>query len=116
MKRTTLLTLAALLTGITALTVACKKNDTPTPSGTKYFAAVKAIVTTHCVGCHSGATPSGGVDLNTDPNIAAKATRIKARAVDDLTASSMPLGSPKLSTAQKTTITNWVAAGGRITD
>ncbi len=116
MRRTTLLTLAALLTSITALTVACKKNDTPTPSGTKYFATVKEIVNANCVTCHSGGTPSGGVDLSTDANIAAKAARIKARAVDDLTANSMPLGLLKLSTAEKTTITNWVAAGGRITD
>ena len=118
MKKTTLLTLIALVAIVCTLTIACKKSSggtpTPPPAGTKYFAAVNQIITTSCVTCHrTGGTPP---DLSTDANIVANATRIKARAVDDATANYMPKGAARLSETDKSTINNWIAAGGKTTN
>ena len=118
MKKTTLLTLTALVAIVCTLTIACKKSSggtpTPPPAGTKYFAAVKQIITTSCINCHGAAGTAP--DLSTDANIVASATRIKARAVDDATANYMPKGAARLSATDKSTINNWIAAGGKTTN
>lgn len=114
MKKTTLLTLTALVAIVCTLTIACKKSSggtpTPPPAGTKYFAAVKQIITNSCTTCHGtgGRTP----DLSTDANIAAQSASINRRAV---TAKTMPPAGA-LPTADQTTIKNWFDAGGKTTD
>lgn len=95
----------------------CTQSGTVTvtaaPSGV-LFAAVKAVVNTNCVSCHSGASAQGGVSLSTDCNIINTAARIKARAVDG-NPSFMPQGG-QLSAADKKKITDWITAGGKYTD
>lgn len=81
------------------------------------FAAVKQIIANNCTGCHSGATPAAGKDWTVDCNVVANAALIKTRTVDQAgTATQMPKGAPALSVADRTTITNWVNAGGKYTD
>jgi uncharacterized membrane protein len=94
---------------------ACSKSDsTPTqPNNGPLFTAVKTIITSTCVGCHSGGNLNGGMDLGTDDKIVTAKLRINARAV---VTGDMPRGGPSLSTAQKQAITNWINAGGRTTD
>jgi uncharacterized membrane protein len=112
--------LILLTTGLTIfLAVACSKSDTTTPPGGgnnagPLFTAVKAIVTGECVNCHGSSSPNGNTSLATDADIVAKKDRIKARAVDGI-GGFMPQGR-QLAAAQKTAITNWINAGGRITD
>ncbi len=87
----------------------------PTTPGT-LFAAVKVIINTNCTtsGCHSGATPAGGINFTQDCQIVANSARIKVRAVDNFgTASQMPPPpAAGLSLADRNAITNWVNAGG----
>jgi hypothetical protein len=78
------------------------------------FIAVRGVIQTSCVSCHSGASPSGGVSLSTDCDIVNKWDRIKARAVDG-TPSFMPQGG-QLPASEKAKITNWVNAGHKFTD
>jgi uncharacterized membrane protein len=118
MKKTTLLTLTALVAIVCTLTIACKKSSggtpTPPPTGKKYFGDVRQIITTSCqtASCHGSATPSGGISFSSDATIAAKYVDINRRAV---TAKTMPPAGA-LPTADQTTIKNWFDAGGRITD
>jgi len=92
---------------------------TATSPGT-LFAPVKSIISANCAisGCHSGATPTGGLDFTQDCIIVANAARIKVRAVDQAnTGNQMPQPpNPALSAANQQAITNWVNAGGRYSD
>lgn len=95
----------------------CTKSGTVTitssPSGV-LFAAVKAVINTNCVSCHSGASAQGGISLSTDCSIINAAARIKARAVDG-NPSFMPQGG-QLNATDKKKITDWITAGGKYTD
>jgi uncharacterized membrane protein len=111
-----------LILGIGMLNlVACVKNDareapvvvnpcagTPGP----LFTAVKTLIETRCVGCHNANRVNGGMNWTVDCNIVTNKGRIKVRAVDEGT---MPPNGP-LPAADKAKITNWINAGGRITD
>lgn len=91
-------------------------NTTPGP----LFTSVRAIVQTNCAvsGCHSGSNPQNGINFSSDATIVAQKDRIKVRAVDQAgTANQMPPPpASALSAANQTAITNWIAAGGRLTD
>ena len=91
----------------------------PTAPGT-LFSAVKTIITANCAitACHSGPTPTGGLDFTQDCTIVTSAARIKLRAVDNFnTANQMPpLPTAGLSLADRNSITNWVNAGGLYTN
>ena len=90
-----------------------------TPAGS-LFSAVKTIINTNCstAGCHSGATPSGGIDFTIDCNIVVHKARIKIRAVDNFgTAQQMPAPpAAGLSLSNRTAIVNWINAGGLYTN
>jgi uncharacterized membrane protein len=84
------------------------------------FTAARSIVQTNCAvsGCHTGSSAQSGINFSNDNTIVAQKDRIKVRAVDQAgTANQMP-PPPRaaLSTANQQAITNWIAAGGRITD
>jgi len=113
--------------GYTALivltSIGCSKSgDAPaTPStggGTvtlgPLFTAAKVVIQSKCAisGCHVNPSNTGGVNFETDNNIAARAARIKQRAVIDGTMP--PTGS--LTQNEKDKLKAWVDAGGRITD
>lgn len=76
------------------------------------FTAVKALVQQKCIGCHNNNFAAGGTNLATDCSIVSAQLRIKVRAVDQ---GNMPPGG-SLSQADKDKITNWINAGGRITN
>lgn len=86
------------------------------PSGAK-FADVKAIIQTHCLGCHGGPGSMGGLNLAVDCNIVANKDKIKARTVDQAgTATQMPQNTAALSLGDRQKITDWVIAGGGFTN
>jgi hypothetical protein len=77
------------------------------------FLAVKALVQSKCLtACHSGATPTGNLNLSIECNIAINKDNINNRAV---VIGDMPQTGP-LTTAEKKIISDWVAAGGKYTD
>lgn len=78
------------------------------------FLAVKSIIQSNCVSCHNATVAQGGVNLNADCNIVSAKDRIRARAVDG-NPSPMP-ATGLLPAADRQAITNWINAGGRVTD
>lgn len=78
------------------------------------FAAVKALIQANCVSCHNASSASGGANLSTDCSIVSAKDRIKARAVDGQP-SPMPAGG-LLPASERQKITDWINAGGRVTD
>jgi hypothetical protein len=108
-----------------------KGNDDPNTNGTgtggngsttpgPLFTAVKTMMATNCAvsGCHTGSSPASGLNFTSDNTIVAQKDRIKIRAVDQAgTANQMPQPpNPPLSATDQKKITDWVSAGGRLTD
>jgi uncharacterized membrane protein len=76
------------------------------------FTAVRSLMTATCQPCHNATQANGGMNWAIDCNIVANKARIKVRAVDE---SSMPPGNP-LSAADKKKITDWITAGGEMSN
>jgi uncharacterized membrane protein len=120
MKKLTYLICILTIMGITfscSKSQDIKSNPNPTPEGGtpgSKFLAVKAIISSSCAlsGCHVSPTNAGGVNFESNDNIVAHGPHIKERAVD---LSNMPPTGP-LSATDKAKITDWISAGGRLTD
>lgn len=121
MKQSRFLLLSTLF-----LFYACSKDKDNTANGGNtttqgpLFTAVRGVVSANCAvsGCHAGSSPAGGHDFGNDNTVVAQKDRIKVRAVDQAgTANQMPQP-PRaaLSAADQKKITDWIAAGGRLTD
>lgn len=94
----------------------CEGSSTVTINGGTagpLFGQVKALMTIKCQPCHNNTVQNGGMNWTVDCNIVANHGRIKVRAVDEGT---MPAGGPPLTATEKAIITNWITAGGRLTD
>ncbi len=103
----------------TGITFSCSKSEDsdPNPAGSTpgpKFLAAKSIITSSCAvsGCHIAPSNTGGVNFGSDANIVSNSSRIKTLAVD---LGTMPPSMP-LSAADKTKITDWINAGGKLTD
>lgn len=74
---------------------------------------IAPIIQNHCLGCHSGASPSGGISLAGYPNIVTVANNGKL--LGSITHSTgyvaMPQNSNKLSTCQIAQIRKWINDG-----
>ena len=92
-------------------TVSCGTVCDPTKF--KYGADISVIINTYCLGCHSGAIPSGAINLSTYSGVFAIATNGKlVGAVSHAPGfSRMPKNAAKLSSCQITQITQWVNSG-----
>ena len=88
-------------------------EPTPVTEGPK-FLAVKSVISSSCAlsGCHVSPTNAGGINFQTNANIVSNKLLIKAMAVD---LGTMPPTGP-LQAADKAKITDWINAGGKITD
>jgi uncharacterized membrane protein len=106
----------AIVTGITFSCSKSEDSDPNPPGGTPgpKFLAAKSIINNSCAlsGCHIAPTNNGGVNFGSDANIVSNGSRIKTQAVDQGT---MPPSGP-LSVSDKAIITNWINAGGKLTD
>ncbi len=71
-----------------------------------YTAQIKALLDGNCTGCHSTASPSHGIALDTYATAKANASAANSA----IQAGYMPTGGP-LSTAQKAAFQAWVTAG-----
>lgn len=94
----------------------CEKSASVTVNSSgaagPFFTNVRNLMTARCQSCHNNTVQNGGMNWQTDCNIVINQARIKARAVDRGTMP--PTGS--LSQADKDIITNWINAGGKLTD
>jgi hypothetical protein len=79
----------------------------------KYGANIAPLLSTYCLGCHSGATPSGGINLSTYTGV--RTVAISGRLVGAVSHapgySPMPKNAGKLSDCQIAQIRKWVNAG-----
>ncbi|MFM7671971.1 MAG: SprB repeat-containing protein [Bacteroidota bacterium] len=115
-------TFASLNTGTFSITAKDANGCTGTQGsivvGTRaagsLFTAVRTIIQNNCVSCHNASNASGGVNLSNDCAIVSAKDRINARAVQG-NPSPMPT-SGLLPVADRQAITNWINAGGRVTD
>ena len=84
------------------------------------FTAVRNILQANCAlsGCHAGASPQNGINFGDNCTIVTQKDRIKARAVDASGTSNQmpPPPSAPLTATERQKITDWVNAGGKITD
>jgi len=108
---------------IMGIAFACSKGEdaNPNPDPNKpgstagpKFLAVKSIISSSCAlsGCHVSPTNAGGVNFQSDGIIVIHGAHIKEMAVD---LGTMPPTGP-LSAADKAIITDWINAGGKLTD
>ncbi len=79
----------------------------------KYAANISLIISSYCLGCHSGAAPSGNINLTTHAGVAAVAGsgRLYGAVTHTSGYSAMPKNTNKLSDCQITQIANWINAG-----
>lgn len=77
------------------------------------FNAVKSLLAAKCNSCHNASNSQGGMNWAVDCNIVTFQARIKARAVD---IGDMPQGGPSLNATEKAIITDWISAGGLLTN
>ncbi len=82
------------------------------------FSGVRTILQNNCAlsGCHSGPSPTGGLNFTLDCTIVSSWDRIKARAVDANPSVMPPPPNAALSATDKQKILDWIAAGHRYTD
>lgn len=78
-----------------------------------YSVSVKNIITNKCQGCHSGATPQGGIDLSTYNGLKAKVNdgRLWGAVNHSAGFSAMPKGGNKLSVCELAMIQKWISQG-----
>jgi hypothetical protein len=107
-------------TGSAQFTVSTGSSTSNPCTGTPgpLFTAVKNIIQANCVTCHFSGNTQGIPNFQVDCNIVNAKNNIKTRAVDQAgTASQMPQPpNPALPTADRQKITDWVNAGGTITN
>lgn len=110
------LIIALSFVAVGAILFSCSKDESPDPVATPgpKFLAAKAVVTSSCAlsGCHASPTNAGGMNLTTNEAIVANGSRIKTAAVDQSTMP--PTGA--LNATSKTAISDWISAGGKLTD
>ena len=128
MKQKSLIFTLALFSSV--LLFSCSKNNGGDDGGSgggnsggtpgPLFSAVKAMMQTNCAvaGCHTGPNAQNGINFTIDNTIIAQKNQIKARAVDQAgTPSQMPAPpNPPLSAVDQKKITDWIAAGGTLTN
>ncbi len=79
----------------------------------KYSTHIKPLIQNNCQGCHSGATPGGGINLSTYAGVKAIADNGKFfGTISHLTGyKAMPQNGNKLSDCQITTVKIWISQG-----
>ncbi len=79
----------------------------------KYGANVSVIISTYCLGCHSGATPTAGINLSTYTGVynVAISGRLVGAVSHTAGYAPMPNATSKLSDCQIAQIRKWVNAG-----
>ena len=79
----------------------------------KYSTTISVTINTFCTGCHSGAVPSGNIDLSNYANVKIQVNngRLVGAVTQTAGYAAMPKDANKLKDCQITQIKKWVAAG-----
>ncbi|KAF0199221.1 MAG: hypothetical protein FD166_846 [Bacteroidetes bacterium] len=113
MKRNLLLVSLVMTIG---LAWSCSKSEDNNPADTPgpKFLAAKSVITGSCAlsGCHVAPANAGGFNFESNSSIVSAGSQIKSLAVDFGTMP--PTGA--LSASDKAKISEWISAGGRLTD
>lgn len=80
-------------------------------AGVTYTTFVQSLVQARCQGCHSGATPQGGINLTTYSNVKSLALNGKLYGAVTRTTNWMPSGGTKLDQCTIDKLKAWVDAG-----
>lgn len=100
----------ALLAFIFIVTTESCNPDTPTTPDVTYTTDVAPIISTNCLGCHSGTTPSGDLLLTTYAEVRASAeTDTLTLRMNDAAMPMPPTG--LISEADRNTVQDWVDGG-----
>jgi len=91
----------------TTVNVASVEFSVDMPTVVTYTTDIAPLMTTYCTGCHDAATPSAGIPLTTYQEVSSAATAVQTAISDD----SMPLGSPKMTAAEKQLFSDWITGG-----
>ncbi len=104
------------------LLVGCDQGG-PVNTDPSFSDDVQPIFTASCVGCHSGAAPSGDYDLSSRAGCLANGTdtvpNVMAGSADSsllfqvLDLGAMPRNSPKLDDAKIALVRNWINKGAK---
>lgn len=88
----------------------CNECDT---TSFKYSTAIQPLIQTNCVGCHSVASPGGGIDLSSYTAVKASVTsgRLYGSIAHLAGYSAMPKGGAQMSACQVTQFKKWIDAG-----
>ncbi|MEY4646331.1 MAG: hypothetical protein RIQ98_167 [Bacteroidota bacterium] len=78
-----------------------------------YKSIIQPMLATNCTGCHSGARPSGGIDLTTHANVQKYAIngKLYGSIVHQTGYIPMPSATTKLSTCEIDQVKSWIVAG-----
>ena len=89
----------------------CSTNTCDTTVFT--YTAVKKIIDANCINCHSGNTPSGGLNYSTYAGLKAVADNGRLAGAVNHSAgfTPMPMGQPKMEDCKITQIRKWIQSG-----
>lgn len=106
-------TISAWVKSGAANTTNCGGSTCDTTAAVTYSADVQPMLTTYCIGCHSGSFPSGGLDLSDFATVQTNALngRIPGSISGNPSYISMPPGSSLVSACDISKVERWVAAG-----
>ncbi len=93
--------------------LSCEETGECDITNVTYSATVAPILQTHCTGCHSGGSPSGGISLATHTNVATVAGNGKLYGAisHQVGFKAMPQGGNKLPACEIDQIKTWIDIG-----
>lgn len=97
-----------------ALNYSCDNvNESCDTVDMKYINDISPILSVNCVGCHSGSSPKGGIDLSTYSNVKIMADNGKLMGAINHTIGfvAMPQGGAKLNDCKIAKFNNWIQNG-----
>lgn len=96
-----------------ALNLICDDLTPCDTNAVSYNATIKPIMEAACTGCHSGGSPSGGIDLSTYANVRVFATEGSLLGSMNYTGgySKMPKGLAKLGDCKLNSVAAWINQG-----
>jgi mono/diheme cytochrome c family protein len=111
MKKIILMTCGIICAGIYLQSCTYKKQSLCNPSNTiTYTNAIKTIMAANCVGCHGGASPSAGINLENYQVLTAyaKDQPIFMGCINHTLGKAMPQGGAKMADTTIAKIQTWV--------
>ncbi len=96
-------------------TTGCRKSSPCDTSEVRFEATVRPILNRHCVNCHGGSSPQGGLDYSNFLGVkqSAKSSAFLGSVRHEAGFSAMPKNGLKMSACEIAALEIWVAAGAK---